>query len=362
LSQSQSLAVDESKAYFNFINSIKSEYTKRNYRDALLRFLQHYQMDIRTLAKTSPKDIEALLIDYIVYLKRKKRSLSLLNLITSAITHFCVMNDINILTRKINKFKGENEISGKSNDRAYSSEEIQSLVNVSPLRMKMVFLILASTGQRIGSLPLLRLKHLKKIEDVYEFTIYANSPNQRYVTYCTPECTQMIDKYLQYRERFGEVLTGDSFLIRQDFDINDLEQIKKQSKPIALGTLRGLVRNYLIKVGVRVPMLTGDNSARHEVAQNHGFRKFTEFRLIESDVNPMAVLRLVGHKGGLDNKSYFRPKPGFLLSEYEKAIDALTINPENRLRRKVAKLEIEKSKFDILSNELDQIKKAMRLQ
>lgn len=330
---SQSLAT-ESKAYFNFINSIKSEFTKEHYRSTLLRFLQHYHMDIETLAKSSAKDVETLLIDYIVFLKGKKKSLSLLNLTTSAITHFCVMNDINIMTKKINKFKGENETSGKGNDRGYSTEEIQTLINASPLRMKMIFLILCSREIRVGALPLLRLKHLKKLENrnIYEFSIYANSPNQRYITYCTPETAQVIDSMLDYRRRFGEVLTGESFLLRQDFDINDLEQIKRKSKPVSLGTLRALVRNYLIKTGLRVPKLTESN-ARHEVAQNHGFRKFFESRLIESDLNPMAVLRLVGHRSGLDNKSYFRPKEDFILSEYEKALDALTINPENRLKR-----------------------------
>lgn len=168
---------------------------------------------------------------------------------------------------------------------------------------------------------------------------------------------------LDYRRRFGEVLTGESFLLRQDFDINDIEQIKKKSKPISYGTLRGLSRNYLIKIGLRVPNLTvtKDSNTRHDVAQNHGFRKFFESRLIECDLNPMAVLRLVGHKSGLDNKSYFRPKPDFILSEYEKAIDALTINPENRLRRKVELLTIEKSKVDIALSEIEGLKKKIGL-
>ena len=183
-----------------------------HYRNALFRFLHHYNLDVNTFAKTSPKDIENLLIDYMVFLKKQNKSRSSLNIITSAITHFCIMNDIDLTNRKVNKFKGENETSGNGNDRGYSSEEIQILLNASPLRMKMVFLILCSTGIRIGALPILRLKHLKKIEDkgFYKFTIYANSPEHRYETYCTPECAQVIDSYLQYRERFGEKITADS--------------------------------------------------------------------------------------------------------------------------------------------------------
>lgn len=354
----------ENKAYFNFIHSIKSEMTKENYRNALNRFLRHYNLDIETFAKTDPKDIESLLIDYMVLLRQNKKSMSSLNVITSAVTHFCVMNDIPIINRKVNKFKGENETSGNGNDRGYTTEEIQTLLNASPLRMKMIFLILCSTGIRIGALPIIRLKNIKKMEDrgLYQFTIYGNSPSQRYNTYCTPECAQVVDLYLQYRERFGEKLGPDSFLVRQDFDFNDLEQIRKNSEPVTLESLRSTIRNYLIKTGIRVPNLDLVHiGKRHEVAQSHGFRKFMETKLIECDVNPMAVLRLVGHKGGLDNKSYFRPKEDFILSEYEKALDALTINPENRLKREVKMLKIEKSKVDLALSQIEEMKKRIGL-
>ena len=43
-----------------------------------------------------------------------------------------------------------------------------------------------------------------------------------------------------------------------------------------------------------------------------------------------------------------------------KGIDALTIDPANRLRKKVEKLEIEKSQIDVLTLELAEIKKAIK--
>jgi hypothetical protein len=97
----------ESKAYFNFINSIKSDVTKEVYRNALKRFLQHCKLDIETLAKTDVKDIETLLIDYIVKLKKDKKSFSSMNVVTSALTHYCVMNDKFLMVKKVNKLKVE---------------------------------------------------------------------------------------------------------------------------------------------------------------------------------------------------------------------------------------------------------------
>ncbi len=48
-----------------------------------------------------------------------------------------------------------------------------------------------------------------------------------------------------------------------------------------------------------------------------------------------------------------------MLHEYEKAIDALTIDPANRLRKKVEKLEVEKTEIQSLRLELEKVKKAI---
>jgi 5'-deoxynucleotidase YfbR-like HD superfamily hydrolase len=50
--------------------------------------------------------------------------------------------------------------------------------------------------------------------------------------------------------------------------------------------------------------------------------------------------------------SYFRPTEEFILSEYEKAIFDLTINPANRLQRKIDKLEVEKTQFEVLAKKI----------
>ena len=47
--------------------------------------------------------------------------------------------------------------------------------------------------------------------------------------------------------------------------------------------------------------------------------------------------------------------------KYMKAVDNLTINPENRLRRKVEKLEVEKSQIDSLAKEIELLKRNFRL-
>jgi hypothetical protein len=60
---------------------------------------------------------------------------------------------------------------------------------------------------------------------------------------------------------------------------------------------------------------------------------------------------LMGHDLKLE-ESYFRPKLDYIVKEYRKAIDLLTIDPANRLRKKVEKLEVEKSQYDRLAAQL----------
>jgi integrase len=71
--------------------------------------------------------------------------------------------------------------------------------------MKVVILLLASTGIRIGALPALRLRNLERInDDYYKLTVY-ETYNQEYITLCTPECTKAIDNYLDMRLAYGEI-------------------------------------------------------------------------------------------------------------------------------------------------------------
>jgi hypothetical protein len=93
--------------------------------------------------------------DYIInYLVNKKISKQYKTVILSAIKHACEMNDILLNWKRIKKFvkseKTENSINGK--DRGYTHQEIQKILEFSDQRLKTAFLILASSGCRVGAL------------------------------------------------------------------------------------------------------------------------------------------------------------------------------------------------------------------
>ena len=66
----------------------------------------------------------------------------------------------------------------------------------------------------VGAVPFLKLGNLQNTK----LTVYENSSEQ-YFTFITPECKKALDSYLDMRNRCGEKLTNDSFLIRKQFDV-----------------------------------------------------------------------------------------------------------------------------------------------
>ncbi len=162
----------------------------------------------------------------------------------AALYHFFSINDITINRKKLSKFVGEQE--NKYEYRSYTHDEISRLLSLCDERGKVIVLLMASTGMRVGALPELKLKHFKKCElentsssntkgkqeYTYQIHVYASSKKYNYITFCTPECAKAIDTYLEYRKRIertlemnhetGEWGPAESLLITRVFDINDV--------------------------------------------------------------------------------------------------------------------------------------------
>ena len=318
--------------------------------------------DTQTLATLTPSEFEFYLKKYLEHQKQINSSYNSMSMITNTVNHFCTMNDIVINSRKISKFKtptGNGKGRGQEHDEAYTREDIQKLLNVAPLQMKVCILVFASTGMRKGALASIQRRHLEKIEDknVYKVTVYPWI-GEEYICFTTPECSKAIDEYFDYRTRLGEVLTPDSYLIREDFDITDIEQIRLKSRRISDRTISSGFYALSIKAGTR-QRTSGDKFTHKKVALFHGFRKYVTRQFINSKLDPEKREMLLGHKIGLTG-AYYRPSEDDLLQEYLKAVNNLTISEENRLNLKVLKLESEKNEIARLSMDVEKMKALMQ--
>jgi hypothetical protein len=172
-----------------------------------------------------------------------------------------------------------------------------------------------------------------------------------------------MDAYFDYRQRYGEKINPDSPVIREQFDITDILSVK-QPKKLTAKYFGDMLNETLQRAGIFavVHMTEGQKVGRirNAVPRAHGFRKFFETNLIRAKVlDPIPEL-LLGHDIGL-KKHYVRLGEDEILEEYLKAVDALTINEENRLKRKVEQLTVRVDKLDELEEQMSRLTKKLGL-
>ena len=304
--------------------------------------------------------------DFITHLRRHGNSSATVATYTAALNKFFVINDVTSLNwKKIKSFMGENEKAAE--DRPYTHSEIQTLLQHSSLRNRAMILLMASAGLRVGALSLLRIKDLESIDmddlKIYKVNVYAKSKKSSYFSFCTPEARAHISIYLDHRKRWGERLTDDSPLFRTDYNPQAADSLRAV-KPISTGRIRRFIGKTLRDCGLRTVSLEGKSSQRFHIMANHGFRKFFETNAFRAGMDHMYLRRLMGQQSGLED-SYLKLSEEELLEGDSKhvgyigIIDQLTIDDSNKLRREIQTLRVEKSNWQALRQELDELKEMM---
>jgi integrase len=106
----------------------------------------------------SPRLIEEKIIEYIVDMKSKGKGYSTIHNYAAAVLAFYKINDVVLNVTKINRFIPVQRRVRK--DRAYSADEILSMIEIADERMRVAILLMASSGIRLGALPLLKIRNL----------------------------------------------------------------------------------------------------------------------------------------------------------------------------------------------------------
>ncbi len=180
---------EQSKSYFNFINSLKSDCTKKSYTFCIEKFLGFYQKDLDHFLRLSQDEMTGLIIKYMV---DGKVSNQYKNLMSATLKHACEINDVVLNWKKIKKFINSDKTGTETNgrDRAYTHTEIQKILAFCDQRIKTSFLLLASTGIRIGALQILKVGDLEKMENLYKLTVYSGDKEES--TWVCRRCKEFI--------------------------------------------------------------------------------------------------------------------------------------------------------------------------
>ena len=243
-------------------------------------------------------------------------------------------------------------------------------------RGKVAVLLMASTGMRVGALQDIKLKHLKRVNvdnqgtHVYQVTVYANFPKDKYTTFCTPECAKIIDNYFELRKRYGEnikqdVKSGNWLPPETPLLIKTFNKEKYQTRPIKIqsDSLTKYIVFKLEEIGLRKRQQIIGNSKeernskaakfKNELHPCHSLQIFAVTNMQRSKIDTTIREMLVGHSTGLD-KAYYKPQDDEILKEYLKAVDSLTINNEYRLKKKLGEYEQKSEAMDEVRQQLEQ--------
>jgi site-specific recombinase XerD len=240
-----------SLAYRNFVDTCRSEATRRVYVKALHYFMGYLRLPLQAydrLLDKGPKSIQMDICDFITFM-RKGHSSATVTLYVAALNKFFAMNDLTTLNwKKIHNFEGEKE--KQTEDRPYTHSEIHTLIDNASLRDKSIILLMSSAGLRVGAVPGLRVKDLEPVDKykLYKVRVYSKSVKSRYVSICTPECRSSLDQYLDYRRRWGERITDDLPLFRKDYNVREGT---RKVKPVTVRTIIRTVEVLLRNTGLR---------------------------------------------------------------------------------------------------------------
>jgi predicted PurR-regulated permease PerM len=140
----------QGRTYDSYINAIKSPKSKVVYATSLKRymnFLKIEEVDSLLSSSHNPRLIESQIVDYIMTLRNDGLAYATIQALTAPILTFYALNDVTLNKRKISRYFGEYKKRVK--DRAYTVDEIWKALQTADQRMKLIILLLSSTGEPI---------------------------------------------------------------------------------------------------------------------------------------------------------------------------------------------------------------------
>jgi hypothetical protein len=341
------VTASELSPYDNFIYALKSKDVIRQYPSLLGKFLDFLQFngnieqmcfELYKMGKESPIILQSNLIKFCILQRNRveKREISegTLRNYLKPIKLFFDMNDITVPWKRITK--GLPSAKQAADDRCPTQEEIQKLLLNSPdRRLKVIVLVMISSGIRVGAWNWLKWKHVKPIYNqnnellMAQLEVYGGERDE-YFSFITPEAYIALKDYMDFRELHGEKITGESWLIRDTWQKSD----KRHGHNIGLAInpkrldsegIRKLIYDAWKVQGVTIKKTDSENR-NHEFKSSHGFRKFFETHAMQVMYSSNVEL-LMGHSSSMGlKKNYYKPTEKMLQDDYVKAVNLLTLN------------------------------------
>jgi hypothetical protein len=170
--------------------------------------------------------------------------------------------------------------------------------------------------------------------------VYAED-DEEYFSFISLESFDALDEWMTFRKQSGEAITGDSWVMRNLWDVTTPrgKGVITIPKKLKSSGIKRLIERALWAQGIRLKLDEGKR--RHEFQADHGFRKWFKTRCESAGMRSINIATLMGHSLGLSD-SYYRPTEEETLNDSLKAVDILTFNRDYiALTKEVMKLKEE---------------------
>ncbi len=227
-------------------------------------------------------------------------------------------------------------------ERMFTKEDLRSILKGGDLTDKVMVTCLLSSGLRIGTLLKLRLQD---IDFRYDCPLVKVRPGiakmrQEHITFLSPEAKEFIKLYLKERERCGERITPESYLIVRE---------RPLGLPITIYAAEERWVNLLARTGKNTKL------GKRYPLRLHGLRKYFKSWMSLSGVNRDLIEYFLGHRSTIA-QTYYLPNlssvsdPTIIekvLAEYRKGLPAIMIfSDQEKIKELESKIEEQKRQFE----------------
>jgi integrase len=362
--------------YSIFVFAMKSQVTRRKYTGRFIKLLDFIgipQGTIENRCKSftdkAQKDSKWALNNIIRFLQAQRQKVeqkeitaATLNNYVKSIKLFCEVVEIPISWKNI--VRGLPKARRYADDRAPTLEEIRRIMEYPDRRIKAIVCTMASSDIRLGAWDDLKWKHIQPVRKENEGKIIAakvivySGDVEEYFTFITPEAYYELEKWMNYRKDSGEPITGESWLMRNVWDIKRgyMKGMITIPKKLKSTGVKRLVEDALWSQSVRKKL--EDGKKRHDFQSNHGFRKWFKTQCELAGMKSINIEILMGHSIGISN-SYYKITEKDLLKDYLKAIDSLSILEENKLKVENQRVKQNNNLLEREKNELSLLREKL---
>lgn len=274
------------------------------------------------------------------------------NLKLAAVRMFLLENDIDLTQKFWRRLRGR--IRGSralTLDKVPSNEELRRIIMHLPIQGKALFLVLSSSGMRIGETMLLKTEDLVLNGDPVKVNIrgeYTKSGNSR-VAFISGEAKEAVGEWLKTRDQYLAAAVGRS-------QRHEKQKTDERLFPFESNTAYFFWRNALSK------SQNGEKDSRthRSLMHPHVLRKFFRTRL--GAVIPVDIVEaLMGHEGYLTEvyrkygpeelaKFYLKGEYALLVFTESGEVSKLTQKIEEDNKQLKQEVEEEKKQLQILVN------------